>query len=938
MALFSPASPGWRAHHAPSDTRPCDRAGSAPRARRGVRRPCRTAQVGLGLSALAVAHRRGARGRVRVPTRQWSVARRAEEVDLDLPELELEPGVLSEAPEMTFMIEEIPSRSSSSLIIHHRLGSESQVPAILKLVEEYLPKFDVYNCATALHKCGLQARDNELAARQIQSDPNFIRLFAAAKKKTLRRVADLEATTLATILWSCARLNIVDSELTSAITTDATTRMNHYSTNSIGILMFSLGFSGVRPRPSLQKALLTELQGRQDFDTESLLLIVYACMRLGIRDRRIMEVAGQHIVQTGLEDCEPLTVACFCYAYGKLEYFERQVLATLGQRTLKLVDDFSPRMLNMALLGLAAATGQMEELDPVLEKLKVVVEDRMAELSYRDVSTCAFAFGKYSLLSREREEALEAPGSVNREKWARGIVTDQKDEAFVKALKDEVLRRDHESFTMAELNLIVYALMRMKHRDQDFLGVCARLFEENSAELMLVEILNILYAFGRVDYIQMGLVQRLIEELERRNEWETWEPLHWATLSYSLAVNQVRHERLMDRIAIHFCEHIREFDERSISMLAWGLAFLNCRNHGEAVASVLAEELSRRSHEFSSLSLTVSFWAVALLGGKSAALQTMNVMFKEGFWSRDFGVSGYSQLYMCMACWQAELGIQVDQLVGYEVCRKCYEETTILYMGEQHRRLSDRLRVQQIPHQANSMAPTLDNFNDAGVRADIIIEKLKLVIEVEGPQRSTIPMELLAEKLKEEEPEDGAGESRRESRRTVLAGERAEVLVQAREYVECGLSGSAAWKRRLLRSCGWRVVTVSFDESEEYIADALKKMIKTDSTEEARSDEEASQGFGASSMEDLGEAPTELDPMSIEKPREDEMSDYEIQLREAHQQAMRKLKLRLLQEREDLASSKNYGKYMQYREWQVEVEKEIMQELVESLQVPASTL
>lgn len=35
---------------------------------------------------------------------------------------------------------------------------------------------------------------------------------------------------------------------------------------------------------------------------------------------------------------------------------------------------------------------------------------------------------------------------------------------------------------------------------------------------------------------------------------------------------------------------------RSISMLAWGLAFLNCRNHGEAVASVLAEELSRPGH------------------------------------------------------------------------------------------------------------------------------------------------------------------------------------------------------------------------------------------------------------------------------------------------------------------------------------------------------
>lgn len=52
-----------------------------------------------------------------------------------------------------------------------------------------------------------------------------------------------------------------------------------------------------------------------------------ACMRLGIRDRRIMEVAGQHIIETGL-DSDPLTVASFCYAYGKLEYWERNVLVT----------------------------------------------------------------------------------------------------------------------------------------------------------------------------------------------------------------------------------------------------------------------------------------------------------------------------------------------------------------------------------------------------------------------------------------------------------------------------------------------------------------------------------------------------------------------------------------------------------------------------------
>lgn len=46
------------------------------------------------------------------------------------------------------------------------------------------------------------------------------------------------------------------------------------------------------------------------------------------------------------------------------------------------------------------------------------------------------------------------------------------------------------------------------------------------------------YAFGTVDYLPLSLVQKLIEELERRDEWELFEPLHWCTLAYSLALNQ----------------------------------------------------------------------------------------------------------------------------------------------------------------------------------------------------------------------------------------------------------------------------------------------------------------------------------------------------------------------------------------------------------------
>ena len=73
-----------------------------------------------------------------------------------------------------------------------------------KWFKRYLPKFDVYNCATALHKCGLQARDDELVARQIQSDPNFIKLFATAKRQTLSKVNELESSTLGLVKGLCS--------------------------------------------------------------------------------------------------------------------------------------------------------------------------------------------------------------------------------------------------------------------------------------------------------------------------------------------------------------------------------------------------------------------------------------------------------------------------------------------------------------------------------------------------------------------------------------------------------------------------------------------------------------------------------------------------------------------------------------------------------------
>lgn len=829
-------------------------------------------------------------------------------------EFELSPAFLATPPEVAFMVEDIPARSSSSLIIQHRLGSESQYQAVLKLVEEYLPKFDIYNLVSALHKCALSARDNDIIARQIQSDPNFVVLFSTAKSKVLENVQKNEPATLATFLWANARLNIFDSELTGAIALDASQRMHFYSPKAIALIMFSLGYSGVRPRPALMQALVTELKGRNDFDLNSLTIVLYGCMRLGIRNEKILKLVAEHLDRTQMKDASPLDLACLCYAFAKLEYWDKSIMSLLGKRVVQEAKEFTPQMLSMAGLCFAASAAHMQETASSMETMLRTVEDRMSEFAHRDLSTIAFAVGKFRYLTKVRTLEEEFQGTIdNRLPFASNSST-EKDPIVVKLL-DEVNRREMESFTMQELNLINYALMRMDHRDPVFLESAARLFEANAAELMHIEIVNVLYSYGKNKFLHVGLVKGMIEEIVRRNELEEMDTLAIATFAYSLAVHQVRQEDIMDRIAEIGCEKVRDFSPQQLAMLVWSMAVLNCRNNAEALVSAIAEEMASDLARFDHSSICIIMWACSILSGPAGGLWMLKIFFSQSFWTREFTNQGYTMLYHLMVSLNAEMGLPIKELKGYYICRQIYEESMRSVMGQQHARLSERLRLQRIPHQANAMAPQLEGFPEAGVVVDVAIPKLKLVIEVEGPQRSTIPLEKLKEKLEEE------GGS-------INAGEIAEVLTSAREFVECGLTGAAAFKRRLLRKCGWRVITVTFDESEEYIADALEKMIKKDQPPDAAvlpTDDPSLLGM----LTPPGAAMSEVPDYAL--PNEAKLSPYEEDLRVRHRRFMKELELRIARERGNAASFASYPSYLEYRKWQVRQEKQILADMIAEL-------
>jgi len=393
------------------------------------------------------------------------------------------------------------------------------------------------------------------------------------------------------------------------------------------------------------------------------------------------------------------------------------------------------------------------------------------------------------------------------------------------------------------------------------------------------------------------------------------DPASAAVLAYSMAYSKVRKEDLMDRIAQYACEKGREFNSRQMVMVVWSLAVLNCRNYGAPLVQSIIEDIAKSPAKYTDSDICTFMYSAALLSGPSSALWIFKIWFQTKLPERELNEYCYGMIYHMFASVQAELGVPIEELkFGRLVQREYQTSEASMVASDQHRRLAERLRLQNIPHQFNAIPPVLKGFRQAALFVDIAIPMLKLVIEVEGPQRSVIPFDKLQEKMKESEVPV-----------KLASSAPPEVLSQVREYVECGLSGSAEFKRRVLRKCGWRVVTVSFDESEEYIADALKRMIKKYQDENDEQFQELPEAGAAPEV--FREEPEELQEEALQS----DITEFEVKLRERHEKTMEDLRLRIAEERGNVASASKFANHLEYRKWQVDLEKKLLKEMVADL-------
>jgi len=821
---------------------------------------------------------------------------------------------------------------------------EGSCTSLLSMVENHMHEFDVVYMTRAMRSLAVTARDQQLPTREIQqikNDPTFVKLFHRAKASMMEDMSAVTWEACSDMLWSCSILSIYDSELFNAIVQDATTRLHEYSSGGICDLFVGLGLVELCPHASFMQALFRELRLRipKGFDEKELCTIVYTLMSLDIKNDRIMKLITDHILSKGIHDFEDLTVSW--YAYMKVRYWNDELFAPLGRRAVSSISNTNQAKLTMNFL-----------------------------VGSRGLSARVLSGGKFRVAT---EEVFEGPGpkqpSSFRWQWSDNVACSLVEQVLTFCRIDKV--------TLSELSLINYCAMRMNLRDDELLLRAARQFASFAPELSSVEIANAMYTFSRQDYTHVDFIYAMLNEVKRRgvakvddDDDDTDGPSLCSLMCYSLGACHIRDEEFMGQVAAHVCEKGSMMGMQSLSMIMWAFAVTGCDKNAKPLVSVVLGELSKRQKETRFITKCIILWASALLAGNSCGLSILKVLFSKGFWSGPFTNDSNTCFFMLQVFLSlgAECGIDIEQLRGWTTCQEFYDSVSVdIDCCCNQRRLlslSERLHDRGISHEKDTVPPVLDGFNEARVRGDIVIESCQLIIEVDRPLRMTIPVG----QEEDEDDLDGAlALFRTRRRRSELHGRPEEVVPQMRDDVELGYTGPQVFKRRLLRACGWRVVTLRLDENEEYIAEALFKimfnkgllsnhkgwLVKSNfSSEEewmlCEVDEDADlvdmdveEGFGfpwglssiRSSIRFTSDS--EVDDKAEEE-EDDEglsmLSDYERDLRRRVTEASEELQRRIVAEQGgDAAASAKCADHLAYHSWHAEQEKNVLREMLASM-------
>jgi len=828
----------------------------------------------------------------------------------------------------------------SSLVIQLRLSTDKQYQKVLQLVERYLPKFDIKNMVYAMRLCSIAVHQNRQTKRQIQTDTAFISLFGALKKQVLSRSVDMPPWMLTGMLASCATLSVFDMQLFNEVVVDATRRMTMYSDSDIAYVVYALALLRQKPSAAFMQALVREMRARLDRSTDAVHLckIVSGMSRLGIRDDRLMKSMTEHLLgaEETLDSCDEETLVRLCRSFSSLSYLDRRMFDALGHRIVASMEALSTKQLSNAFHAYTCphVVRTLPDSHFVAESLLEGIHLRQHDFSNEelvDVAMSAARFQSATEASVGDEEGLRATeNSIKR----RTFTTRYEASTAAQIIAEQMELRSLQSFSMQQLVALLTSLELFRLCEWDMLTDLASILAKNAAELRKDEICRALTACAHLDFVHVSLVNALLGEVKRRGLLQEMNTVDLARLAYSLACFRILDEETMGQIAAKTCGQRRMFVPQSLTMVMWSMATLGVTENTEALANACMEDICSRSEQYLPLQIATCCWSFAILASGGCALRAVGVLLMDGFWDQRFNEIMFAMVHHLCISMRADHGIATHELVGWQSGFSWYSVYT-RQTSRQSGRLRRLLHTYGIPHLADCIVPRLEGFPDVSIKADIVIEQLRLVIEVQGLRRKwTVPLD---ETVREVPVMDLHN----------VWGRPEMVIHKLRKTIECKMTGPCAFKDRLLRKGGWRIVTISSDENEEYIASALSKMmdgkddassISSDETvQQQEQQEQAQEQLETEYEEQAQEGDREFDPEDTDADGviglfdEKEMSPYERKLRKEYARAMERLQQRILEESGNAAAYGRYSDNLEFRRWQMDVEKEVFQEMLAAL-------
>eukprot|EP00930_Biecheleria_cincta_P089109 TRINITY_DN78370_c0_g1_i1.p1 TRINITY_DN78370_c0_g1~~TRINITY_DN78370_c0_g1_i1.p1 ORF type:complete len:405 (-),score=48.37 TRINITY_DN78370_c0_g1_i1:44-1258(-) len=264
---------------------------------------------------------------------------------------------------------------------------------VVQLCEEHMPRFDVVNVATALHRIAkLSARRSDRSAL-LQTDTARLLLERAAhaakshefnsqclantvwslatlswedkplletlSATTQAKVSNFQAQELANTSWAFATLDYFDTTLLEALSNASSSKLSSFSTQQLSNTAWAFATSRWRPLPLLSDIALLAMHEINEFQAQGLANMAWAFVTLEVLHQPLLATIAEVSIARQAE-FQPQHLASTAWAFAEADlghHSDDHLYDALSSAALETITQFNSRELGSTILAFSQKRG-----------------------------------------------------------------------------------------------------------------------------------------------------------------------------------------------------------------------------------------------------------------------------------------------------------------------------------------------------------------------------------------------------------------------------------------------------------------------------------------------------------------------------------------------------------------------------------------------------